>query len=278
MARTKIANFPIEYLQVMDENGEIDEHLMPQISQAMILKMLKTMLYSRKFDEKMLSLQRQGRIGTIPQGKGQEACSVGAVACMNLDDIIFPSYREWAALIWRGVPLKYVFMNFSGDERGNSADFNYRVFPFNIPIATHMPHAVGVALGMKLKKKNRVVACFLGDGTTSEGDFHESMNFAGVFKVPCVFICQNNQYAISTPTKKQTASETFAQKGIAYGMPCIRVDGNDVFAVYVAVQEAIARARRGEGPTFIEAYTYRLCDHTTSDDAKRYRSDEEFRA
>ena len=165
---------------------------------------------------------------------------------------------------------------FSGDERGNSHPETYRCLPYCIPIGSQLPHAAGIALGMKLKKERNVVLAFMGDGATSEGDFHESLNFAGVFKVPCVFVCQNNQYAISTPISKQTSSQTIAQKGIAYGIPSIKVDGNDIFAMFSATQEAVSRAREGNGPSLIEAFTYRLCDHTTSDDSKKYRSLEEI--
>lgn len=276
MPRKKIAEFSIDYLQVMDENGVVDKSLMPDISDAQIIEFYRYMVLGRVFDEKLFSLQRQGRIGTFPQAKGQEAANLGAIACLRKDDWLVPSYREYSGLLYRGVPLSRFILVFSGDERGNSHPETYRCLPYCIPIGSQLPHAAGIALGMKLKKERNVVLAFMGDGATSEGDFHESLNFAGVFKVPCVFVCQNNQYAISTPISKQTSSQTIAQKGIAYGIPSIKVDGNDIFAMFSATQEAVSRAREGNGPSLIEAFTYRLCDHTTSDDSKKYRSQEEI--
>ena len=276
MPRKTIAEFSVEYLQIMDEHGVVDKSLMPNLSNEQIIEFYRCMVLGRVFDEKLFSLQRQGRIGTFPQAKGQEAANLGAIACLKKEDWLVPSYREYAGILYRGVPLSKFILVFSGDERGNAHPETHRCLPYCIPIASQLPHAVGIALGMKLKKEKNVVLAFMGDGATSEGDFHESLNFAGVFKLPCIFVCQNNQYAISTPIRKQTASPTIAQKAIAYGIPTIKVDGNDIFAVYTAAQEAISRAREGNGPSFIESYTYRLCDHTTSDDSKKYRSQEEI--
>jgi pyruvate dehydrogenase E1 component alpha subunit len=224
-------------------------------------------------------LQRSGRMGTFPQNKGQEAAALGAAKALTKGvDYIVPYYRENPALFLHGLPMHYVLLHWMGDERGNAVPKNLSMNPLCVAIGAQTLHAVGIAWAFKLRKERRVVLCFLGDGATSTGDFHEAMNIAAVQKVPCVFCCINNQWAISVPCSKQTASETFAQKALAYGMPTIQVDGNDLFAVYKAHREAIERARTGGGPTFIEAVTYRLGDHTTADDARRYRSPQALEA
>ena len=269
----KIINkFEIEYLQILDENGNCDKKLMPKLSSKDIKDMYKAMVLTRIFDDKLLSLQRQGRVGTIAQVKGQEASNIGSAYALNKEDWIFPSFRETGSLILRGWPPEMIILYFGGDERGSKVPEGVNIFTIAIPVATQLPHAVGFAWGVKLKKDKKVVVTYFGDGSTSEGDFHESLNFAGVFKLPIVFICQNNQYAISVPREKQTAAETLAQKAIAYGFEGIQVDGNDVFAVYRATKEALQKARNGKGPTLIECVTYRMADHTTADDASKYRS------
>ena len=276
MPRKTIAKFELEYLQIMDEKGSIDSELMPKIEKERLKELYKIMLLARTFDTKLLALQRQGRIGTFPQATGQEAAAIGPAACLEKDDWYIPSYREFAGLFLRKMPLSNVILAFSGDERGNKNNSEYKNYPLTFPIGSQLPQATGIAMGMQLEKKKNVVVVYCGDGATSEGDFHESLNFASVTKAPIIFIVQNNQYAISTPIKLQTSSQTFAQKGIAYDMPSIKVDGNDTLAMFAATQEAIQRAKLHQGPTLIEAFTYRICDHTSADDAKRYRSEEEL--
>lgn len=272
-----IANFDVKYLQILDENANCDEKNKPKISDDVLREMYNSFIRIKTFDDKALKLQRQGRLGTYAPMRGQEACQVGSVYAMNKDDLVFPAFRENGVFIMRGVPPEMIFRYWAGDERGMQIPKNVNVAPVSITVGAHLPHAAGAAMGFKYLKQDKVAVCYFGDGATSEGDFHEALNFAGVFKAPCVFICQNNQWAISVPVKEQTSSKTIAQKAVAYGIEGIQVDGNDVFAVYKSVSEAIAKARKGEGPTLIECFTYRLADHTTSDDAKRYRSDEEVK-
>jgi pyruvate dehydrogenase E1 component alpha subunit len=236
------------------------------------------MLLARHFDERMLRLQRQGRIGTFAPIKGQEAAQVGSVAALRRTDWMVPSFRETASMLWRGWPMEKLLLFFSGYLEGGRPEPDQRDLPICIPVATQVPHAVGLAYAAQYRGDDAVVMSYCGDGATSEGDFHEAMNFAGVWHVPVVFIVQNNQWAISIPVKKQTHSRTIAQKALAYGFPGLQVDGNDVLAVYAATREAVERARRGEGPTLIECVTYRLGVHTTSDDPTKYRSTEEVEA
>jgi pyruvate dehydrogenase E1 component alpha subunit len=186
-----------------------------------------------------------------------------------------PSFRETAAEIWRGRTLESVILSFGGYSEGAEGAGEGHTLPVSVPVGSQVLHAVGIAWGIQYRQKDDVAMTFLGDGGTSEGDFHEGMNFAGVFQIPVIFVCQNNQWAISVPRSKQTRSETIAQKAIAYGMPGIQVDGNDVLAVYSAAKEAVDRARSGGGPTFIECVTYRMMMHTTADDPKRYRTNDE---
>lgn len=277
MSKKILAKFEIDYLQVVDEFGKADKKLMPKIPKETVLKMYEKMVLARKLDEKMLALQRQGRIGTFAQVKGEEACQIGAMACLTKDDWMVPSFREAAAALFRGAPPKNILLYVAGDERGNVVDGPQHDLPVSIPVGSQIIHAAGIAWAMKLRKEKNVAVVFFGDGATSEGDFHEGLNFAGVFNLPVIFICQNNQYAISVPVSHQTHSRTIAQKAIAYGIEGIQVDGNDIFAVYKAMSEAVARAKGGKGATLIECFTYRLGDHTTSDDATRYRSDKEVK-
>jgi pyruvate dehydrogenase E1 component alpha subunit len=223
----------------------------------------------------MLSLQRQGRIGTFGPIKGQEASQVGAVAALEEKDWFVPAFREMGAEIWRGKELVNVLLLYGGFNEGGVMPEDSTNLPLAIPVATQIPHAVGIAYGLKYRHQKGVAMVFFGDGATSEGDFHEALNFAGVFQTPVVFVCQNNQWAISLPRSRQTQSETLAQKALAYGFSGIQVDGNDVLAVYAAAKEAVERARNGDGPTLVECLTYRMSVHTTADDPKRYRKDEE---
>src|SRR3989344_465059 len=278
MSKRELYNFSVDYLQIMDEEGNIDENLMPNISDSDIIKLYEVMNLVRAFDIKAFALQRQGRLGTYAPVLGQEASQVGTAFAINNNDWVFPTFRENGVLITRGYPMHMILQYWGGDERGQKCPVDMNIFPISVPVSTQIPHAVGAAWASKLKNDDAAALCYLGDGATSKGDFHEAMNFAGVFKVPCVFIVQNNQWAISLSRKKQTSSETLAQKAIAYGFEGIQVDGNDVFAVYKETKEALEKARDGKGPTLIECYTYRIADHTTSDDAKRYRKTEEVEA
>lgn len=263
----------VEFLQILDENGQLDKELAEgTLSDAQVKSLYELMVVCREFDEQAFKLQRSGRMGTFPQNKGHEAVTLGAAKALQKGvDYIVPYYRENSALFLHGLPMHYVLLHWMGDERGNAIPKNVSMSPLCLAIGVQTLHAVGIAWAFKLRKEKRIVLCFFGDGATSTGDFHEAMNLAAVMKVPVVFCCMNNQWAISVPCNKQTAAETFAQKALAYGMPTVRVDGNDLFAVYSAHHDAVERARRGEGPSFIEAVTYRLGDHTTADDARRYR-------
>jgi 2-oxoisovalerate dehydrogenase E1 component alpha subunit len=227
---------------------------------------------------KAVSLQRTGRLGTYAVSLGQEAVAVGIASAMRTEDVLLPSYRDNAALLWRGVKMEDILLYWGGDERGNCSSGPPHDFPFCVPVGSQAPHAAGVAYALRLRKEPRVAVCFFGDGATSKGDVWEAMNFAGVWKLPLVFVANNNQWAISVPLRLQTASETLAQKAIAAGFTGEQVDGNDVIAMHAAAQAAITAARNGEGPRLIEAMTYRLADHTTADDAARYRPVEEVQA
>jgi pyruvate dehydrogenase E1 component alpha subunit len=275
----KLIDLPdtLEYLSILDENGRVDTKLMPGLAEDQLRHFYRTMLLSRRFDERLLSLQRQGRIGTFAPSKGQEAAQIGAVAPLQQEDWVVPSFRETAAAIYRGTPLTGLFIAQAGYNEGSGIPKEQHDLPIAVPVGTQIPHAAGIAYGMQYRRKKQVVLVFFGDGATSEGDFHEGLNFAGVFNTPTIFLCQNNQWAISLPRWKQTRSQTLAQKAFAYGIPGIQVDGNDVFAVYVAVQDAVERARIGKGPTLIECITYRLSLHTTADDPTRYRAAEEVK-
>jgi pyruvate dehydrogenase E1 component alpha subunit len=223
----------------------------------------------------MLKLQRQGRIGTFAPIKGQEAANVGAVAALRPSDWMVVAFREAAGELMRGRSMEDFLLYYGGYNEGGYIPEEVNNLPTSIPVGSQALHAVGLAWAMQYRGTDDVAMVFFGDGATSQGDFHEALNFAGVYKTPTIFVTQNNQWAISIPRSKQTASKTLAQKALAYGIPGIQVDGNDVLAVYAAAQEAVDRARAGEGPTLIEAVTYRMAVHTTADDPKRYRTDEE---
>ena len=268
----------LSYLSILDEQGAVDASLEPSLDDALLLRMHRAMLLSRRFDERMLVLQREGRLGTFAPVKGQEAAQIGAMAALDPQDWFLPSFRETAAAIWRETPLVDLLLYTAGFNEGGAIAPEANDFPIAIPVATQIPHAVGIAFAIKYRKEKQVAITFFGDGATSEGDFHEALNFAGVFQVPAIFLCQNNHWAISLPREKQTRSTTLAQKAIAYGIPGIQVDGNDVLAVYSAVHEAAERGRAGEGSTLIECVTYRMSVHTTADDPTRYRDKAELEA
>ena len=270
-----LVSFSIDRVEVLQQDGTIDQALMPALPAEEIMRLYGHMVLTRQFDERMFKLQRQGRLGTFARVAGHEGAHVGAAFALRPGDWLVPAFRETGALMLRGLTMVQLLQFWAGDERGGSFPRELRTLPIAIPVGTHMLHAVGIAWAMKQAGENVAVLTFFGEGATSEGDFSEAMNMAGVFEVPVVFFCQNNQYAISLPYTKQTASCTVAQKALAYGMPGVQVDGNDVFGVYRVTAEALDRARAGKGPTLIEAQTYRVTDHTTSDDASRYRSEEE---
>ncbi len=276
MPRTKVYEAVTERLEILDTEGGVDTALMPAIDPGRIRDLYRDMVLMRTFDDKALKLQRQGRMGTWPPIKGQEAVQAGVALAMGENDWLIPAFREHGIMALRGVPLHLIYAYWAGDERGSCYPEGVRCFPVAVPVGSQWQHGAGVGLSLKLRNEAAVAVTFGGDGSTSEGDFHEAVNCAGVFDAKTVFVIQNNQWAISLPLHKQTASETLAQKAHAYGVPGIQVDGNDVFAVYAVATEAIERARNGGGPTLIEAVTYRLGDHTTADDASRYRSQEEL--
>ena len=278
MPRTLIEpQFPTERLSILDGDGKLDAKLEPKLSPEDLKRLYRAMVLSRRLDERMLKLQRQGRIGTFAPIKGQEASQLGSVFTLKPTDWMVPSFRETAAMVWRGWPIEKILALFAGRLEGGQPGPEQHDLPITIPVATQLPHAVGIAYGIQYRDEDAVVMAYFGDGATSEGDFHEAANFAGVWHVPVVFVCQNNQWAISVPLKKQTNSRTIAQKASAYGFPGIQVDGNDVLAVYAASLEAVERARSGHGPTLIECVTYRLGVHTTADDPTKYRTDEEVK-
>jgi pyruvate dehydrogenase E1 component alpha subunit len=271
-------SFSIDVLSILDENGYADRGLMPDIADHQIKSFYEAMVLARILDDRILKLQREGRCGTYASSLGQEATQVGSAFALKDEDWMFPYFRETGSHIVRKTPLANYILYWMGDERGMKISSSVNNFLECIPVSTQVLHAVGAAFAMKHKRRNNAVLVYMGDGATSKGDFHEGMNFAGVFRLPVVFVCQNNQYAISVPVSMQTASGTIAQKAIAYGFDGVRVDGNDVFAVFAATKAALEKARAGKGPTFIECLTYRMGDHTTSDDATRYRSKEEVDA
>jgi pyruvate dehydrogenase E1 component alpha subunit len=271
-------------LTILGEDGEADPRAVPALDAAVLREIYQGMVRIRIVDERLTALQRQGRIGFYAEARGQEAAVIGSVAALAPDDFVVPAHREIGAVLYRGLPLRsfvaQLFGNANDVSRGRQMPvhpgspraLNY--LPPSSCVATQLPHATGIAWAAKILKKKTVVIGYLGEGGTSAEDFHAGVNFAAVYRTPVVFLCQNNQWAISTPATAQTASETFAIKALAYGMPGVRVDGNDVFAVYAATKEAVDRARRGDGPTLIEAVTYRMGAHSTSDDPSRYRDDQ----
>lgn len=259
-------------LQILTPSGDLVAE--PPFGLDMAVRLYRAMVFARTYDRKSTAMQKQGRLATYAPFEGQEAAQVGSAAALEPDDWMVATYRDAAAMWMQGYPMDLLFAGRTGDERGGSPPAPVNVMPPSITVGGHMVHAVGLAWAERLRGSDRIAITYFGDGATSEGDFHEAMNFAGAFEVGCVFLCQNNGWAISMPREAQTASETIAQKSIAYGMPGIQVDGNDLFAVYEATREAVTRARMGGGPTLIEAVTYRVGPHTTADDPTRYREDD----
>ncbi|MBT7351419.1 MAG: pyruvate dehydrogenase (acetyl-transferring) E1 component subunit alpha [Phycisphaerae bacterium] len=260
----------IERVSILDEHGVFDESLGEGlIPDADVVKLYQHMTFCRHFDEIAFKLQRSGRMGTYPENRGQEATSLGAAYALEDKDWLVTCYRENAGLFWKGVDPEKILLHWMGDERGN--DIPVRATPLAIPIGTQMLHAAGLAWSSKYRGEDGIACTFFGDGATSEGDFHEAMNFAANLDLPVVFVCQNNSWAISTPTTINCSAPTVAQRGLAYGMHSVQVDGNDIFAMVKVIRDAAERARTESRPTFIEAVTFRLGDHTTADDARRYR-------
>ncbi|MBM4278611.1 MAG: pyruvate dehydrogenase (acetyl-transferring) E1 component subunit alpha [Deltaproteobacteria bacterium] len=262
--------------QILKPDGTLHLDMKPPVSDQEIFNLYQKMVFIRLADQKALMLQRQGRMGTYAPVWGQEACQVGSASVLRKGDWVFPAFRELGASLMMGVPLKTIYLYWMGNEEGSRAPDGINMMPVSIPVGTHPLHAVGTAWAAKIKGDKIVTVSYFGDGATSKGDFHEAMNLAGVFKVPTIFFCQNNQFAISVPRKIQTASETIAQKAVAYGVDGIQVDGNDLFAVYAATKEAVDKARSGGGATLIEGVTYRFGPHTTADDPTKYRREEEI--
>ncbi len=267
-----------DMVQVLRTDGSLVSEP-PSFGDDELVDMMRWMKVGRALDAKAISLQRQGKTASYAPDAGQEAALVGSAWALDHEhDWIAWQYREAVTNAIHGLPLEHMFLYLRSHPAGMDIPKGVNVLPIQIGIASHIPQGVGFAWGLKMQGKPGCVVTYFGDGSTSEGAFHEGANFAGVFKVPVVLFCQNNQYAISTPRGRQTASETIAQKAVAYGFPGVQVDGNDVFAVYQVTKEALERARRGDGPTLIEAVTYRFGSHTTADDATRYRPPGEYEA
>ena len=274
----------LKVFRVIDEDGNLVGED-PGLPDSLLIDIYTYMVRTRIIDSWLLKLQRMGRVALHAPNKGQEAAAVGAAMALKKEDWLFPSYRELGALLVRGMSEEEILDRAltTIDDPLKGSDFaiyghrKYNIVPAPVPVANQIPHAVGAAIAAKIMGDPIVTMTFFGDGATSRGDFHAGLNFAGVFKAPVVFVNQNNQWAISVPLRRQTAAPSIAIKGIAYGVPGVRVDGNDAIAVYIVAREAVDRARSGEGPTLIEALTYRLGPHTTADDPSRYRSEEEVR-
>jgi 2-oxoisovalerate dehydrogenase E1 component alpha subunit len=273
-----VAEFKIHFRQILGPAGDVVAPL-PQFAKDSgdVLRMYRAMTLVRVFDAKAVNLQRTGQLGTYPSSLGHEAAHVGVGAAMRPEDVLAPVYREFGTQLWRGVTMAEILTYWGGDERGNDFAVPRHDFAWCVPIATQTLHAAGAAMAFKVLKQPRCALAYIGDGGTSEGAFYEALNLAGSRALPVVFVIVNNGWAISVPVAAQTAAQTLAQKAVAAGIPGVQVDGNDVFAVREVVAEALEAARRGAGPCLIEALTYRLSDHTTADDASRYRKGQEVK-
>ncbi len=275
------ASFEIEYLQYLDADGKLVRKDLPEFAKNLdhMVELYKLMVSTRVFDTKSIALQRTGKLGTYASCLGHEAAHVGVGSSMRPEDVLAPSYREYGAQLYRGVQPRDVYMYWGGDERGN--DYQKEParhdFAWSVPIATQCLHAAGSALAFKIRGEKRVAVCMIGDGGSSKADFYGAINFAGARDLPLVAVIVNNQWAISVPRRIQSGAKTLAQKGIAAGLFCIQVDGNDIIAVRKAMEDALERARSGKGGSVLELVTYRLGDHTTADDARRYREADEVK-
>ncbi len=275
-----IASFKIDYFQFLDEHGHLvgDQH--PRLARDLdqLTELYRLMVLTRTFDKKAVALQRTGKLGTYASCLGHEAAHLAIGAAMRPEDCFAPMYREYAAQLYRGVKMSDILNYWGGDERGNDFSGPKHDFAWCVPIATQCLHAAGAALAFQLRDEARVAVSVVGDGGSSKGDFLEAINAASAYTLPLVLVIMNNQWAISVPRAKQNTAKTLAQKGIAGGLPSIQVDGNDIVACHWAMEKAIERARSGQGASVIEMMTYRLSDHTTADDARRYRDQEEVDA
>ena len=273
----KDSKFSIETIETLDPDGQLQRSLPPALKKRnSLIKLYQIMVLTRVFDRAAINLQRTGSMGTYPSCEGQEAIGTGIGFAMRKDDVFVPYYRDVATQIQRGVLLEEILLYWGGDERGSNYQHQAQDFPMCVPIATQTCHAVGVAYAFKYRRQDRAVVTTCGDGATSKGDFYESINIAGAMGLPVVFVVNNNRWAISVPLARQTAAKTIAQKSMAAGINGIRVDGNDPIAVYEVVSNALEQARCNNQPTLVEALSYRLCDHTTADDASRYRDSQEL--
>lgn len=271
-------------ISYLDEKGNLSENCKTQIDEETLIKGYQTMLMTRLVDERMITLQRQGTISFALSSLGEEACAVASAAALNREDWMYPQYREAGIMFWRGFTVQQYIHHMFGDAKdktlGRQMPNHFGAKELNVvtvssPIATKIPHAAGCAYAMKLQKETSVVICYFGEGASSEGDFHVGLNFAAVRKVPVIFFCRNNGYAISTPCFRQFATDGVAPEGVGHGILTYRIDGNDFFAVYEMVKKARQLCLENKGPIFIEAMTYRLGAHSTSDDPSLYRSEEE---
>ena len=275
MPISEISKHSTNNISILDIEGNVDLELMPQVSNELIKEMYEKMVLLRTMDKRLFTLQRAGKIGTYAQTLGQEASEIASAIALEKQDWFVPSFREMGVYLVRGADLGALVQGWKGDTRAFANKDNSPNMPIAIPIASQCQHAVGIAWASKIKKEKAATIVYFGEGATAEGDFHEAMNFAATMNLPVVFFCQRNGWSISTPTHKESSSKSIAQKAYAYEMNGIQVDGNDVFAVYKATKEALERAKNGEGPTLIESVTYRMGDHTTSDDSHKYRTVEE---
>lgn len=275
-AKRVVARFEIGCTRILDHTGKLVGPS-PEFARdpRALIPLYRAMVLTRLFDAKAVALQRTGQLGTYPSSLGQEATAVGLGAAMAAEDVLLPFYRDTGTQLVRGVLMKEILLYWGGDERGMAYSAPKEDFPISVPIASHAPHAVGVAYALKHRAESRAAVCSLGDGATSKGDFYEALNAAGVWQLPLVFLVTNNEWAISVPRSLQSRAETLAQKAIAAGVPGEQVDGNDLIAVCDVLRRALAKARSGGGPHLVEALTYRMADHTTADDARRYRDEAE---
>ena len=274
MPTESVASFDIEYTQVLSPDGEVDESLVPDLSEEALYRLYRGMKRSRRFDERAIALQRRGELGTLAPSIGQEAAQVASALALREDDWVVPAFREQGVALLRGTPMDRILMYAMGMEEGAEVPEDSRALPTSIPVGSQALHAAGIGWANALSGTDEAVVSYFGDGATSQGDVYEALNVAGVFDAQTVFVCQNNEYAISTPRSGQTRAETLAQKAVAAGIAGLQVDGNDPLGVYRVTREALDRAREGD-PTLVEALTYRRAMHTTSDDPRRYRTPEE---
>lgn len=273
-----IAALDIKRLEILGVDGTVDKALMPKVSDKLLLEMYRLMFQIRAFDERAILLQRSGRLGTYPMITGQEATQCVPPLALKPSDWVVPTYRGGGVYFARGMQMRYGLLYWAGDDRGTHFPDGNNDMIFSIPVGTHLTQVAGLAWGQKLKGKGGVALTYCGDGTSSKGDLHEALTFAGQFKLPAIYIIENNGWAISVPRKRQAASQTLAQKAWGYGVQGVQVDGNDALAVYSATAEAVKRARGGGGATLIECETYRMGHHTTADDATRYRDNKDVEA